>query len=212
MPRAFTPDESAAIRANLMAAGVRCFAAKGIRKTTVDELARAAGISKGAFYGFFDSKEALAVALVEDYETRAHAEIEAAIVADPERGIDTLIQAALAATNRNPLISVMMSEEGLLVLRGMSEPQRADFIERDVVLVNRVLSLLHQAGTDVAVDPGILVALLRSLVFVGWHRGDIGADLVDDLERWLIPTLRAALLSQPRDATVPVTGEENPGE
>jgi len=52
MPRAFTDPERDAIRARLMDAGRELFARRGIRATTVEQLARAAGISKGAFYLF----------------------------------------------------------------------------------------------------------------------------------------------------------------
>jgi AcrR family transcriptional regulator len=197
MPRAFTADEAAAIRAKLTAAGEEFFARMGIRRTTVDELARAAGISKGAFYNFFDSKESLFLTLVEDYEMRAHAEVEAAVQADPHHGLDTLIDTALHATERNPLLPVAMSEEGLRLLRGITEAQREAFVQRDVRLVERVLALLRQAGVEVQVSSTVLVALLRSLVFVGWHRREIGEDLTDELAAWLTPTLRAALLPAP---------------
>jgi AcrR family transcriptional regulator len=195
MPRAFTTDEATAIRAELMAAGAESFARMGIRRTTVDELARAAGISKGAFYNFFDTKESLFLALLEDHEIRAHAEVEAAVRADPHRGLDTLIDTAMRATLSNPLLSVAMSQEGLRLLHGMTEAQREAFAQRDVRLVERILELLRQAGVHVGVPSTVLVALLRSLVFVGWHRGEIGEGLTEELAAWLTPTLRAALLS-----------------
>ena len=47
------------IKERLLAAGRELFARYGLRKTTVEELARAAGIAKGTFYLFFPSKEAL---------------------------------------------------------------------------------------------------------------------------------------------------------
>jgi AcrR family transcriptional regulator len=195
MPRAFTADEATAIRARLMAAGAESFARMGIRRTTVDELTRAAGISKGAFYSFFDTKESLFLALLEEHELRAHAEVEAAVRADPQRGLDTLVGTAMRATQRNPLLPVAMSQEGLGLLRAMSEAQREAFLRRDVRLVDRVLELLQQAGVQIGVSSTVLVALLRSLVFVGWHRGEIGEELTEELAAWLTPTLRAALLS-----------------
>ncbi|MBC7221122.1 TetR/AcrR family transcriptional regulator [Candidatus Bipolaricaulota bacterium] len=59
MPRALTQAEREAIRARLLRAGRELFARYGLRKTTVEELAHAAGIAKGTFYLFFASKEAL---------------------------------------------------------------------------------------------------------------------------------------------------------
>ena len=66
MPRAFTEHERSAIRARIVASMRDALAAGGARRTPISALTRAAGISKGAFYQFFDSKEAEAEALVEE--------------------------------------------------------------------------------------------------------------------------------------------------
>jgi len=49
MPRAFTEREREVIRSRLRAAARDTFRAHGLRRTNVEELARAAGISKSAF-------------------------------------------------------------------------------------------------------------------------------------------------------------------
>jgi len=59
MPRAFTDAERERIRERLLAVGRELFSRYGLRKTTVEEITRAAGIAKGTFYLFFPSKEAL---------------------------------------------------------------------------------------------------------------------------------------------------------
>lgn len=47
------------IRERLLSAGRELFSRYGLRKTTVEDITRAAGIAKGTFYLFFPSKEAL---------------------------------------------------------------------------------------------------------------------------------------------------------
>ena len=59
MPRAFTEEERTRIRTSLIEAGRTCFLTYGIRKTTIDDLVKLAGIAKGSFYQFFTSKENL---------------------------------------------------------------------------------------------------------------------------------------------------------
>ena len=54
------PAETA--RDKLLAAGVDLFRARGYSATSVDQLCAAAGVTKGAFFHHFASKEALAVA------------------------------------------------------------------------------------------------------------------------------------------------------
>jgi AcrR family transcriptional regulator len=68
MPRAFSRTEVATIRERLLDAGRRAVATTGLRRTTIGVLTRGAGISQGAFYLFFPSKEALLVEILEEAE------------------------------------------------------------------------------------------------------------------------------------------------
>lgn len=59
MPKAWDEKEKELIKATLIKEGRSIFEKFGIQKTTVDEIVKASQISKGAFYFFYDSKEAL---------------------------------------------------------------------------------------------------------------------------------------------------------
>ena len=59
MVRSFTEQEKENIRRSLKKACKQSWTQYGYKKTSVDELCRQVGISKGAFYLFFESKEAL---------------------------------------------------------------------------------------------------------------------------------------------------------
>ena len=59
MARSFTEREKENIKRSLQEACKQSWTQYGYKKTSVDELCRQAGISKGAFYLFFESKEAL---------------------------------------------------------------------------------------------------------------------------------------------------------
>ena len=65
-------------RERLLEAAMRLMLAKGYWGTTVDEVCREAGVTKGSFYHYFDSKEALALALVDYYFERIGAGLFAA--------------------------------------------------------------------------------------------------------------------------------------
>ena len=52
-------------RIRLLDAAGHCFAHQGFAKTTVEEIARAAGISKGLVYSYFDGKESLLEAVLD---------------------------------------------------------------------------------------------------------------------------------------------------
>ena len=70
---AFTDEQNEQIRNDLIRAARRCGITIGMRKTSVEQLAEAVGISKGSFYKFFDSKELLFFAVLEDIHTECFA-------------------------------------------------------------------------------------------------------------------------------------------
>ena len=49
---------------------MRLFLAKGYHGTSVDDITRAAGITKGALYWYFKSKEDLLNKIIEEFEKR----------------------------------------------------------------------------------------------------------------------------------------------
>ena len=65
---AFTDEQNEQIRNDLIRAARRCGITIGMRKTSVEQLTEAVGISKGSFYKFFDSKELLFFAVLEDIQ------------------------------------------------------------------------------------------------------------------------------------------------
>ena len=199
MPRAFTDTERTAIRERLLAAGQDLFARRGIRATTVEQLARAAGISKGAYYLFYPSKEALFFAIVEGVETAMQARLEEQVAAAPKDALRLLVRASLRARLENPLFDVAISEEAVAVMRTMSPEEQAAFLRRDVDMTESIAGLLAASGVPLAASPELLAGLLRAMVFVGMHREDIGAETAPAVEDFLVEALSAALAEGGRD-------------
>ena len=195
MPRAFTDTERDAIRGRLLAAGQDLFARRGIRATTVEQLARTAGISKGSFYFFYPSKEALFFAIVEDVETAMQARLEGEVAEAPQDAIRLLLRASLQAREENPLFDVATSEEALGVMRTMSPDEQAAFLRRDIEMTEAIAAHLAAAGVTLTATPEVLAGLLRAMVFVGMHREDIGAGMAPAVEDFLVDALSAALSS-----------------
>lgn len=61
---------------HVLSCGVRLFARKGYHKTSIEEIAKEAGISKGAFYLYFSSKESFVVAAFTMFQTEINEQIE----------------------------------------------------------------------------------------------------------------------------------------
>ena len=77
MPR-LTAKTAAARRQRIVAAALGEFARHGFDKTTMSDVCRAAGLSPGAVYCWFESKEDIAIAVARERHARERALIEAA--------------------------------------------------------------------------------------------------------------------------------------
>ncbi|NUT96867.1 MAG: TetR/AcrR family transcriptional regulator [Saccharothrix sp.] len=64
--------QGARTRAALVAAGIALFDRDGYENTSLDAVCRSVSVTKGALYRHFPSKQALAVAVVEEYFRRWH--------------------------------------------------------------------------------------------------------------------------------------------
>ena len=76
---AFSAEENAAIRETLLREARRCAVTLGLRKTSVEQLTEAAGISKGLFYKYFASKELLFFEVLEDIHSEVYQVAEQAL-------------------------------------------------------------------------------------------------------------------------------------
>src|SRR6516225_8456768 len=83
MPK-IAEEARAARREQIIAAGLACFAQSGYHATTMADVAAQAGVSKGTPYLYFDSKEALFLALHEEWDCGLADRVNAAIAALPE--------------------------------------------------------------------------------------------------------------------------------
>src|SRR2546430_9602827 len=63
-------ERSEATRARLLAIARKRFGTKGYAATSVEDLVRRAGVTKGAFYHHFDDKKSVFLAVLEDAQQR----------------------------------------------------------------------------------------------------------------------------------------------
>lgn len=79
-------EKKAATRERLLRAAAEVFARRGFQAASVDQVAEAAGFTKGAVYAHFESKEDLFLALLDERCRLRIAEIEAVLADDHDPG------------------------------------------------------------------------------------------------------------------------------
>jgi len=106
--------QKAAVKSALIQAGEQLFETKGYLETTIEEITVTAGVARGTFYNYFQTKEDLALEMV--YETEDVNTETAYEIFDSIPGCEDQIRAILASaaewTQRRPeLVWVSMMEK-----------------------------------------------------------------------------------------------------
>lgn len=79
-------------RQHILDTGLGIFAGKGFASVGLNELLKAAGVPKGSFYHYFESKEQFGQALIEDYFARYLADIDTLFALDAASGHERLMR------------------------------------------------------------------------------------------------------------------------
>ena len=171
---AFSDFETEQIRKALLAEARRCAAMLGMRKTSVDQLTQAVGISKGSFYKFYDSKELLFFAVLEDI----HAELYDVADGVLHENID--LPSAERASKAILAVCKRMADTGMMtfiendvpsLLQRLPDSVKAEHYHDDESHIHALLEanvLVSRGGAALA------TAAVRGLILTVSHKKQIG--------------------------------------
>jgi AcrR family transcriptional regulator len=179
MPKAFTEQEKEVIRGQMREKGKKLFEKQGIKKTSVDELAQAAGISKGAFYLFYDSKEELFMEILEELEADYRTRIFDFTVHPKSHSRQLLarfFKDALLTWDEYPLLKNFGRADYEYLARKLPPQRIQAHAHRDNEIVDEFVKLIKREGIAVKASPRVISNLMKSLFFVSLHREELGSE------------------------------------
>jgi AcrR family transcriptional regulator len=174
MPKAFSEREKKLIRQRLLQAGDQQFSAYGLRKTNVEALAQAAQISKGAFYLFYESKEALFMDVVEAAEQRYRQHLLAAVDLpgpSPRARLTAIFQQSFALLKSMPVLQRFTNQEFELLLRKLPAEELEAHVASDLRFFEALTARCQAAGIPIRVRAEQVSRLIYPLVSASL-RGD----------------------------------------
>jgi AcrR family transcriptional regulator len=161
-------------------AGREQFARQGLKKTSIEDLTRPAGIAKSSFYGFFGSKEELYMELLMEERGRLRGEISAVSLAGNGRdAVERFLRAVVREFETNPLTRRLAThpEEWQAVTRRVPPEVMKANVEDSTDAVSYFIRAGQEAGVVSDGDPEILAGVIRSVVVLTIHKDDIGREI-----------------------------------
>lgn len=175
MATAFSQQEREIIIQKLKEAARHYASAVDVRKITVEQLASAADISKGAFYKFYPIKELLFFELLEDMHTEIYAAAEQALRAHIGLpSADCAAESVLAACRAMQASGMMdfLENDVSYILRKIPKEIQQEHYHSDEV---HIRDLMKSAGLEPTGGPELASAVVRGLFLTISHRQNIGA-------------------------------------
>jgi len=117
MPRALTEQEKCVQCQKLLEKGKAAVVSHGIRKVSVDDIAKAAGMAKGTFYQHFESKEKYLYALIEKIHNDAFSQAKQIIFSGTSDGdsLRTNVTSFLKSLFTMPEMAFLIQSENEIV-------------------------------------------------------------------------------------------------
>ena len=171
---AFTEEQNETIRRDLIREARCCGVTVGMRKTSVEQLTEAVGISKGSFYKFFDSKELLFFAVLEDIHTECFAAAQKSLqenaAIDPASRTAAAILAACRWLSETKAFVFIENDAEFLLHRLPEEVKTAHYHddETHIRLLLEKYDLVPNRGISLA------TATVRGLILTVSHKEQIG--------------------------------------
>ena len=171
---AFTEEQNETIRRDLIREARCCGVTVGMRKTSVEQLTEAVGISKGSFYKFFDSKELLFFAVLEDIHTECFAAAQKSLqenaAIDPASRTAAAILAACRWLSETKAFVFIENDAEFLLHRLPEEVKTAHYHddEMHIRLLLEKYDLVPNRGISLA------AATVRGLILTVSHKEQIG--------------------------------------
>ena len=171
----------AARREQIIAAGLACFARSGYHAATMADVAAQAGVSKGTPYLYFASKEALFLALHEEWDCGAGQRVDAAIASlpdgdrrSPRRVLHAVATAIAAHVAAEPETCRVLMEARALAAH---EPAIATAVRAADARTHQQLTELIAAGVSAGewpqdTDPALAARLFTAGLYglmAQWH-------------------------------------------
>jgi AcrR family transcriptional regulator len=199
MSVAFSDSEMETIRAKLKKRARECMTRYGVRKTSVADLVAAAGISTGAFYKFFDSKELLFFIVMEDMHEEIYASAAESLRKHAARAPRERVALALMVSARKTEELGLMQvweEEAAYMLRKLPPEALRDHERGEG---DRIVRILAEFGIEPCLPPGETAAVVQCLFDALGHRKDLEPERSRRVSEFMIRAICEKLFPDPRD-------------
>ncbi|CAM4407741.1 TetR/AcrR family transcriptional regulator [Paenibacillus tarimensis] len=197
--RRFDDREREIITAKLLSEGRRQFETLGLKKTSVADLTKAAGIAQGSFYLFYGSKEELYydILLQDEQEIREQMLAPLRVGRVSREDFKQFLRASVKLMEERPLLRQLYDETVMEQLfRKLPEEKLSENFRNDADDLLPVLLRGKEQGWLTAQNPETVVSLIRAVVLLSFQKRQIGEEQYDATLELIIDLIARGLVTE----------------
>lgn len=187
MPKIFSKEDRRTIKNKLISLGLESLESKGYKYTSVEDIARAAGIAKGTFYSFYPSKEQFFYEIMLAIRDNNRRELQAVVRGGPGNVRDRMAEYIYEryATRKN-VYHYFSLEELKIIFRKI--PDQKAYAHMDSKAFAEEL-LKNIPGAGPRLKTGVIVNMMNVLGSFSANRQTMSAGCYEETVRLLVDAL-----------------------
>ena len=193
MPKGFTLKQREKINQTLLNVGRDMFGQFGLKKTSIADITKATGISQGAFYQFYPSKEMLYYAVLKEEEVNIKKQLMHEVLfieGELKENLKKLMLWTLEIADTNPFIKQMMELKDVHdLMASVPEETSQEHQVEDEDFFMSLLNLWQADSSDLSISPEVLVGIFGLLFTLPLNKKLIGETKYDETKHFLVRAL-----------------------
>lgn len=194
MAKAFKVSDKVNIENKLLDAGEFLFIKFGLEKTTIEDLTKLAGIGKGTFYNFYNSKIDLYLDLYKRQREKLVGKVDKSFM-NRKESVDYLITEYLntlaTLLSKDDILTMVYSQEVMAVLYSKgAEKQLEEFNNSANKELSEIIMTWEKVKTsNKNLNSAVIAGMIRSITFLRFHKFYIGENIYDDVVGGMITAI-----------------------
>ena len=186
MGRPFTDAEKQVIRNRLIEVGKEEVGKHGAKKTSVEYIAKKVGISKGAFYSFFKSKEVFLFNVIEAIEDEIKESVTSIIPKERtnfrEKLIDNIYK-YIEVIRQPRYCRYYKSDDIAYICRGIPQSELKQHVTKDSNYIKKILMPAKDIIDIERIDLDFIISIIRVILCIICNEERIGEKSIDKVLR-----------------------------
>lgn len=188
MPPIFTMEQRDALKVRLLEIGIELIVSSGIKKMSISKVTGKAGIAKGTFYNFFESKERFVIEMIHYRKEEIYRCINSLVEGNgflDRQGLQILLS-KFSFSGKSNVLSIFSQEDVLWLRENCKEEYVLDSMKEDMIMKQL---FAHVKGLNPRMNYHVVANYLKTISLMYEHKSEMHQDALDETQQLMVQAM-----------------------